>query len=183
MLAGLSITGKTGRKWPGLSFSFGIHRYTTLLGLAFAVAHALSLLGDPFMSYSAWQLFTPFLAGSYKLQWIGLGQFALYALAAVTTSFYCRNRLGIRAWRLIHSLSFALFLMALIHGLQTGSDSSSWWAGSIYWVSGASVLLGSIYRVLAVRAGKPKRLLATTGLVAIPGKAQTPAPVRVLITE
>lgn len=48
MLAGLSITGKTARKFPGMSWSFGLHRYMTLLGLGFAAVHALSLFGDQF---------------------------------------------------------------------------------------------------------------------------------------
>jgi hypothetical protein len=80
--------------------------------------------------------------------------------------------LGVRAWRLVHSLSFALFLMALIHGLQSGSDSSNLWASGLYWVSAASVLLGSIYRVLAARAGRQKEQIAGTGLIAVGGKAQ-----------
>ena len=180
MLAGLSITSKTGRKWPGMAASFGVHRYTTLLGLGFAVIHALSLLGDPFMGYTIGQLLTPFQAGSYKPQWIGLGQFALYALAIVAFSFYVRNRLGMRTWRMIHSLSFALFLTALIHGLQTGSDSSSWWASGLYWISAASVLLGSVYRVLSVRAGRPRHAVTSTGLIAVAGKAQTQPSARVL---
>ena len=180
MLAGLSITGKSARRWPGMASSFGVHRYTTLLGLGFAVLHALSLLGDHFMGYTLGRLLTPFLAGTHKPQWIGLGQFALYALAVISLSFYVRNRIGIRAWRLIHSLSFALFLTALIHGLQTGSDSGQWWATALYCVSAASVLLGSIYRVLSARAGRPKSAAAATGLLAVAGKAQTPPSARVL---
>src|SRR5688500_7775108 len=172
MLAGLSITGKTARRWPGMSWSFGLHRFTTLLGLGFAVMHALVLLSDRYMGLSIGQLLVPFMAGSYKPEWLGLGQVAHYSLAAVALSFYVRNRLGMRTWRLIHSLSFALFLMALIHGLQSGSDSGYWWAQGLYWVSGASVLLGSIYRVLAVRAGRPREKVASTGRGTVGGKAR-----------
>jgi len=180
MLAGLSITSKTARKWPGMSWSFGLHRYTTLLGLGFALMHALSLLGDPYMNYTPGQVLTPFMAGSYKTQWLGLGQIALYSLAIISLSFYARNRIGVRTWRLIHSLSFALFLMALIHGLQTGSDSGNWWARGLYWVSAASVSLGTLYRVLAARMGRSKERVAATGLVAIGGKAQARPVPRVL---
>jgi|SRR5687768_2478093 len=192
MLAGLSITSKAARKGPGMAASFGLHRYTTLLGLGFALMHALSLLGDPYMNYTVGGLLMPFTAGSYKPHWLGLGQIALYSMAIISASFYARNRLGVRTWRLIHSLSFALFLMALIHGLQSGSDSGYWWAQGLYWVSGASVLLGSIYRVLAVRAGRPREKVASTGLVIVGGKAQArpastaprvlqPSPARVLV--
>jgi hypothetical protein len=36
MLAGLSITSKVGRKRPGMTMRFGLHRYMSLLGLGFA---------------------------------------------------------------------------------------------------------------------------------------------------
>jgi predicted ferric reductase len=166
-----------------MSASFGLHRYTTLLGLGFALMHALSLLGDPYMGYTLGQILTPFMAGSYKTQWLGLGQVALYSLAVVSFSFYARNRLGVRTWRLIHSLSFALFLIALIHGLQSGSDSGYWWASALYWVSAVSVLVGSIYRVTAVRTGRSREKAVATGLVAVGGRAQArPAP-RVLTIQ
>jgi predicted ferric reductase len=173
MLAGLSITGKAGRKRPGMQWRFGLHRYTSLLGLGFACVHALSLLGVQYMNYTIGQLLVPFIASSYNPRWVGLGQVALYSLGVVAFSFYARDRLGVRAWRLIHSLSFALFLITLIHGLQIGSDSGNLWARALYWVSATSVLLGSIYRMLAVRAGHHKASVAATGLITVGGKAQT----------
>lgn len=180
MLAGLSITSKLARKGPGMSASYGVHRYTTLLGLGFAVLHALALLGDKYMGYTLGGLLVPFMERSYKPHWVGLGQIALYAFAVIAFSFYVRNRLGVRAWRLIHSLSFALFLMVLIHGLQAGSDSSYWWARTLYWVSAASILLGAIYRVLAMRVGRSKERALATGLIAVGGKTQARRDSRVL---
>jgi predicted ferric reductase len=171
MLAGLSITGKVGRN--RMTMRFGLHRYTSLLGLGFALMHALALLGDRYMSYTPLQLLVPFTAGSYKPHWLGIGQVALYSLAAVALSFYFRGRLGVRTWRLVHSLSFALFLMALIHGLQSGSDSGSVWAQALYWISGLSVLVGAVYRALAARKGRARELAATTGLVLAGGRAQS----------
>src|SRR5690242_14472757 len=44
MLAGLGITGKLARFWPGLPGSFELHRFTALLGLGFGLVHALVLL-------------------------------------------------------------------------------------------------------------------------------------------
>ena len=173
MLAGLSITSKTARKWPGMSWSYGLHRYTTLLGLGFAVMHALMLLNDQVLGLTPLQLLVPFTATTFKPQWLGLGQVALYSLTAVALSFYARNRLGIRTWRLVHSLSFALFLMALIHGLRSGSDSGTWWATALYWVSALSVLVGSVLRIMAVRVGHSREKALRTGLVAVGGRAQT----------
>jgi predicted ferric reductase len=182
MLAGLGVTSGLARRWPGLPGSYTLHRLTSLLGLGCALVHALALLADPYVSYGVGQAFVPFLSGHYRAAWVGLGQVALYLLAVVGLSFYLRDRLGIHAWRLIHMLSFALFLLALIHGLESGSDSGSLWGRALYWVSGGSVLLGASYRVLARRRGRRKEGLAPTGLIAAGGRAPAPRPALV-VTE
>ena len=128
MLAGLGITSKLGRFWPGMPGSLELHRFTGLLGIGFGVVHALVLLGDKYMNYTLGQLLVPFMAGDYRAEWVGFGQLSFYLLAVVAFSWYVRDRLGVHAWRLIHMLSFALFLMVLIHGLQSGTDSGSIWA-------------------------------------------------------
>ncbi|HUP27702.1 MAG TPA: hypothetical protein VM409_04645 [Chloroflexia bacterium] len=172
MLAGLSITGKTARRWPGMSASFGLHRHAALLGLGMAVLHPVALFTSGYMGYTPAQVVIPFVAGAYKPQWIGLGQIGLYAFAMVALSFFVRDRLGVRSWRLVHSLSFALFLMTLLHGMQTGSDSGTWWATSLYWLSGASVVLAAAYRIVAARIGRARTNAAETGLVAVAGRSQ-----------
>ena len=173
MLAGLGVTSGLARFWPSLPTSFALHRYTSLLGLSCALVHMLALLGDPYITYSLAQVLVPFLSGHYLAVWVGFGQVAFYLLVVVSLSFYVRPRLGVQAWRLLHMLSFAMFLLALIHGLESGGDSQSLWAQALYWVSGGSVLLGAIYRVGVSRRGQQKARLAPTGLIAVGGKAPT----------
>jgi predicted ferric reductase len=172
MLAGLGITSKLSRFWPGMPASFELHRYTALLGLGFALFHALILLGDKYINYTLVQLLIPFMSSNYLPEWVGFGQVAFYLLSVVALSFYFRDRIGVRTWRLIHMLSFALFLAAMVHGLQSGTDSTDWWAQGLYWVSIASVLFGSVYRVIALRIGRSRKALAASGLVAAAGRAQ-----------
>lgn len=165
MLAGLGITSKVARFWPGMPSSFEIHRFTALLGIGFGLIHALVLLGDAYMNYTLGQLLVPFMGSNYRPEWVGFGQLAFYILLVVAFSFYVRGRLGVHAWRLIHMLSFALFLMVLIHGVQSGTDTSSLWASALYWVSGLSVLILSVYRVISVRKGRSKASRQAVGLV------------------
>ena len=171
MLAGLGITGKLSRFWPGMPGSLELHRFTGLLGIGFGLVHALVLLGDKYMNYTLGQLLVPFMAGNYRAEWVGFGQLSFYLLVVVAFSWYVRDRLGVHAWRLVHMLSFALFLMVLIHGLKSGTDSQSPWALALYWGSGTSVLLGSVYRVVAMRKGRAKEALRATGLIAVGGRA------------
>lgn len=178
MLAGLGITTGLARRWPSIPGSFELHRFTALLGLGFAAIHALVLLGDQYIGYSVAQLLVPFLSSNYRPAWVGFGQLAIYLLGVVAFSFYVKDRLGTRAWRLIHMLSFALFAMTLAHGLGSGTDSASLPVQALYWGSAASVLGLSVYRVLALRRGRAKAALAGSGLVAAGGRAQVPPPRR-----
>lgn len=151
MALGLLMTNKLARVWPGGPVAFDLHQHTSLLGLAVGLFHALILLGDGYSNYSLAQLLVPFSTGSYRPLWVGLGQIGFYLMAIVGLSFYLRQRIGRNLWRLIHFLSFAMYLMALLHGLLSGTDSAALWARAIYWGSGASLLFLTIYRVLVAR--------------------------------
>lgn len=174
MLAGLGITSRLSRRWPSLQGSFELHRFTALLGLGFALMHSLVLLGDQYINFSLGQILVPFISGSYRPAWVGFGQLALYLLAVVAFSFYVKDRLGTYTWRLIHMVSFALFLMTLVHSMASGTDSPSFWAQALYWGSAVSVLGLSVYRVVAVRRGRAKVALVGTGLIASGGRGRTP---------
>jgi predicted ferric reductase len=148
MVFGVIITNKMARVWPGGPTAFDLHQYVSLLGLGFALFHALILLGDGFIGYSLADLAIPFAGAAYRPLWVGLGQLGFYVMVLVSLTFYVRKAIGHRTWRAIHMLSFLMFVMALVHGLGAGTDAGTSWASSIYWVTGASVLFLTIYRVL-----------------------------------
>jgi predicted ferric reductase len=150
MATGLAISNRLARIWPGGPIAFDLHQHTSLLGLGFALFHALILLGDQYMNYSLGQILTPFASAGYRPLWVGLGQISLYVLVVVSLSFYVRRKIGHGLWRLVHFLSYAMFALALIHGLMSGTDSSATWARAMYWVSAASVLFLTIHRILSV---------------------------------
>jgi predicted ferric reductase len=151
MVFGLLMTNKLARVWPGGPTAFDLHQHASLLGLAFALFHALILLGDRYIQATLFQVLVPFQYSGYEPLWVGLGQAAFYGLAIVGLSFYVKDRIGRRAWRLIHFLSFAIFVLALMHGIWSGSDSATDLARAVYWGSGGSVLFLTIYRVLVAR--------------------------------
>jgi predicted ferric reductase len=159
MMLGLSITNRMARVWPGGPAAFDLHQHLSLLAFGAIVFHAMILLGDPWIDYSLAEVLTPFRALGYREAWVGLGQLALYMLAIVVGSFYVRKRLGNAAWRAIHFLSFTLFILALFHGLMSGTDSGALWAQVVYWATGATVLLMTIYRALVVEPER-RRILA-----------------------
>jgi predicted ferric reductase len=164
MMLGLAITNRMARVWPGGPAAFELHQHMSLLALGAILFHALILLGDPYIDYSLAEVLTPFRAMGYREAWVGLGQLGVYMLGVVVASFYVRKRLGNAAWRAIHFLSFTTFILALFHGLQSGTDSPAVWAQIIYWATGASVLLMTIYRALVVEPER-RRILAQAARV------------------
>lgn len=165
MASGLSITNRMARVWPGGPAAADLHEHASLLGLAFVMVHALALLGDSYIGYTLPQILIPFASTGYQILWVALGQIGLYMMALVTFTFYVRRWIGARAWRLIHFLSFAVFVMALVHGVVSGTDTGSLWAIVMYVGTAASVAALTIYRIVVRRgAGAGARQAVATSV-------------------
>ncbi len=157
MALGLGMTNKMARLWPGAPASFAIHEYVSLLGLAFALFHALVLLGDHYINFTVAQIFMPFATLDYRPAWVGIGQIGFYVWLIVALSFYLRSMIGQKTWRVLHYLSFAMYIMGLLHGLFSGTDSPANWAQWYYWVSGGSLLFLLIHRIVNTITEKSTR--------------------------
>jgi predicted ferric reductase len=121
----------------------------SLLGIGFSLFHAFILIGDHYINYTWLQLLVPFASSNYRQFSVGLGQLSLYLLFLVSLTFYMRRTITQRLWRLIHFLSFALFLLALAHGVWSGTDAAGLWVRSLYWASGGSVIFLTAYRIFS----------------------------------
>ncbi len=152
-LLGLMITNKLARAWPGGPTAFSLHQHTSLLALGFAIFHGLILLGDQYIGYTLGQVLVPFSGASYKPFWVGIGQVGIYLLAVVGLSFYVRRQITQKTWRLIHFASFAMFIMALAHGIFSGTDSSALPVQLMYLLAAASTVFMTIYRIFVARLG------------------------------
>lgn len=150
MMLGIGITNKLARLWPGIPPTMAIHEYTGLLGLFFAGFHALILLGDKYSQYRLVQLLMPFGSVQYRPTWVALGQLGFYVWIIIAVTFYIRKVIG-KTWRVIHYASFICYLIALIHGLASGTDTSMLWAQDFYWITGGSLLFLLVYRILTSR--------------------------------
>ena len=148
MMLGLLITNKVSKYWPGAPAAFAIHEYVSLLGLAFASFHALILMGDHYINYQFAQILMPLGSVNYHPFWVGIGQIGFYVWAIVAGTFYFRRTIGSKTWRAIHYASFFMFLMAILHGVASGSDTSTSWAQWVYWSLGGSFLFLTMLRTV-----------------------------------
>ncbi|HEX2998378.1 MAG TPA: hypothetical protein VHP14_26365, partial [Anaerolineales bacterium] len=128
MALGIGITNKMARLWPGAPAAFAVHEYVSILGMAFALFHALVLLGDRYINFTFAQILVPFATVDYRPLWVGVGQIGFYVWLIVNLSFYIRRLIGQKTWRVLHYLSFAMYIMGLAHGLFSGTDTSASWA-------------------------------------------------------
>jgi predicted ferric reductase len=154
MALGLGITNKMARLWPGAPAAFALHEYVSLLGLAFAVFHAIVILGDHYIKFTFMQLLVPFTTTNYRPFWVGLGQVGFYVWAILAVTFYIRPLIGQKSWRFLHYGSFGMYLLAIFHGLFSGTDASAGWAQNYYWFSAGSLIFLLMYRILSATIEK-----------------------------
>ena len=74
-------------------------------------------------------------------------------MAIVYASFHLRRRIGQRAWRTLHYVTFLSFVGATAHGILSGTDTGAAWAWWSYVVASVAVVFLTVYRiVVAVEA-------------------------------
>ncbi|MGN6325056.1 ferric reductase-like transmembrane domain-containing protein [Pseudolysinimonas sp.] len=124
----LGILTRSGRPLPGLPrFAISlIHRNVALLGTVFLVLHVGSLLLDSYAKLHLTDVLVPFL-GSFKPFWQGLGTTALDLLIAVVVTALFRRRIGVRAFKAFHWLTYAMWPIALAHAIGNGTNGTSAW--------------------------------------------------------
>jgi methionine sulfoxide reductase heme-binding subunit len=144
----LGIVARSGRPLPGLG-RFGtsdLHRTAALTGTGLVAVHVGSLLLDPYAQLKAVDLVFPFLA-AYRPLWLGLGTLALDLLAVVTVVSVLRHRVGPRVFRTVHWSTYALWPVALLHALGSGTDAGTSWFRAVAVVCIASVVVAVGWRL------------------------------------
>jgi sulfoxide reductase heme-binding subunit YedZ len=128
VVVGLGIATRSGRPLPGLPrFAVAaVHRNAALLAVTLLGLHVGLLVLDPYAQLRLVDVVLPFTA-AYRPLWVGLGTLALDLLVAVVVTSLLRHRLGAVAWRLVHWSAYAVWPLALLHGLRSGTDGGQGW--------------------------------------------------------
>ena len=148
MMLGLAMTGQLAAKGTTRAAIFEIHKFTSIMGLFFALFHAFILIGDQFLHLGILNIIIPFTSSSYRPLWVGLGQVVIFLWVILVVSFYMRRQITKKVWRFIHYASFATFLLALSHGITSGTDAGLLSMQGFYWVSCGLLIFLTIYRIL-----------------------------------
>jgi len=153
--AGLVMSGKShGKRWPRFAVE-DVHRFLGTLTGAFIVLHGAALLLDGFVPFSLSQLVVPGTA-PYRPLYVAFGVVAAELLGALAIANHFRTQLSYRFWRRTHYLNFAVWSLALVHGLTAGTDARTTWALVLYAGSAWLVLALLLHRV-SLRWPEPAR--------------------------
>jgi predicted ferric reductase len=127
VVLGIATTGRAaGSRWPRFAVA-DLHRNLSLLAVVFLGVHIATAVIDPYAGIRWADALLPFVS-VYQPFWLGLGAVALDLLIAVLVTSLVRSRLPRRVWRAVHWAGYALFPVAVAHGLGTGGlDSRQLW--------------------------------------------------------
>ena len=153
MVAGLLVRTRTPVGSLKGSGMVGLHRHLSLLALAATGAHGLFLMLDTTVDISPLALVVPGLV-PYRPVWTGVGVVAAEIALLVHLSFRIRGRIGPRAWRRIHWLTYGAFAAAVVHGLASGTDSASRPALAFYGGAVGAVAGLTGWRATVARRGR-----------------------------
>jgi len=124
-----------------------LHRVTASLGLGVLVMHLAMILADSY-AHVGWQgAIVPFTSG-YRPTWVGLGTLAVYTFVLVAAVGAARGRIatsarGATVWRWLHSCAYLGWGMAMLHGLESGTDTPVGWVRWLY-VACAVLVVGAL---------------------------------------
>jgi len=107
------------------------HTRLTGFGTVAALLHAAVLIVDTYSPFTWSELLIPFTAHDQPF-WYGMGTLSAYGMLALLLSSDLRPKLKRPIWLAIHMLSYPIFLMALFHGIQAGTDTAQPWAQAMY---------------------------------------------------
>ena len=140
VVLGLLLSGRARLpRWPRFALE-DVHRFVGLLAGMFIVIHVGALFVDGYMPFSLRQLLVPG-ADSYRPVSVAFGIVAAELLAALALTNRYRHALPHRFWRRAHYLNFAVWLLALVHGIAAGSDRATVCALALY-IGTASAVAG-----------------------------------------
>jgi predicted ferric reductase len=154
VLVALGLLRSTARI-SGERMSWMIDEVHQFLGTLFGILvglHLLSLLLDPFISFSLGNFVVPF-DEPYSPLAVDFGVVALWTVLFVLGSSWLRRHLSYRYWRALHYLGFLTFALVTLHGLFAGTDSSMLWMRAVYAGSAAAIGFLVLVRML-MRSGK-----------------------------
>jgi predicted ferric reductase len=148
VLGVLNVSHLTTPRWPGFVI-YRLHRGVALLAVCFVTLHVLSTVLNGYAPISLLYAVVP-IHSAYRTVWLGVGAVGFDLIVAVLVTSLLRARLGYRAWRAIHWLTYACWAISLAHTLGLGNDLLE---GHVWMIVLTWICVGGAVAAVAVRVG------------------------------
>lgn len=155
-----------------------IHPWLSGLALGAVALHIAAIVADSYVQISPTQALVPF-ASPWRPVAVAWGAIALWLMVFVEVTALARKYMARRTWHAIHLASYALAVLATIHGITAGTDLA---AASLRWAMAGIVLFATVVAILraarAVERGSPPapaRRVGSTAPVPAPRAPRPPA--------
>ncbi|MDA0352846.1 MAG: ferric reductase-like transmembrane domain-containing protein [Chloroflexi bacterium] len=135
-----------------------LHQQWTLAAVIALGFHIAAIVGDPYVDMSWRSALVPG-SSAYMPGAVALGAIATWGVALLALSSWLQRRINYTVWRVIHTTAFGTFLVGLVHGVVSGTDSGTIGAQALYVATAALLVGGVIFRVLYFPT-KPSRARA-----------------------
>lgn len=156
----IRVTGLTAYLLLTLSLLAGIYRHLPIkkksildfhqaigqIGLLSIGIHMYLLFYDNYQQFSVVEVLIPFMS-SYEPILTGIGTIAMYLVLIVIITSDFMKAIGRSVWKKTHYLVFPMWFLAFLHSFFIGTDSSKYWALSLYGVSFIIVVGSTIYMI------------------------------------
>jgi Ferric reductase like transmembrane component len=145
-----------------------LHRNLSLVAVVFVVIHVATAVIDGFAPIRWIDVVIPFRS-AYRPLWLGFGAVAFDLMIAIIVTSLLRARLGYTAWRILHWMTYGLWVSAAFHGLGIGSDATQPWMLVLVAASIGAVLAAVLWRIaLGWGEWTPGRAAMVLGAISIP---------------
>lgn len=147
VLWGLALSTRALGRKPPAPWLLDVHRFLGALTVTFVLVHLVGLWFDPWAGFTVGELLVP-MASSWKPAAVAWGVVAFYLLLAVEITSLLRNRLPQRLWRGVHLTSYAMYAMATVHLLLSGTDRHNPVLRTAIVVTVGAVVFFTMYRLI-----------------------------------
>lgn len=152
----LGVTIARRGKVPGLPrfAGVGLHRNAALFAVVLLVIHIVTAVVDPYVTIGWVAAIVPFTS-RYEPLWLGFGALAIDLTVAVVVTSLLRFRIGLRVWRAVHWLAYAIWPLAAIHGIGAAADLRSGVLLAVVLATIVAVVVSVAWRFRLTSAPKP----------------------------
>jgi DMSO/TMAO reductase YedYZ heme-binding membrane subunit len=148
---GLALATRAVGTKPKGPWLLDLHRWLGGLAVVFTAMHIGALISDSFVEFRLVDAFVPF-AAAWRPGAVAWGVAALWVMLGIEVTSLLMHRLPKRLWRAVHLSSYALAVMATLHGATAGTDVGH---PAVAWTVLGSIAAATFF--VAYRRAAPKK--------------------------